>query len=105
MEDGTCLSTFTTCGGEGPRRLIMLGAKPAPELLTIHKVARGFRRIYLLQGLVNKGERKGRGALRPGPCRASAERQTLELLKTSYRSFGFLLASSPLHLTALHPVL
>jgi hypothetical protein len=26
MHAGTCLSTFTTCGDEGSRRLIMLGA-------------------------------------------------------------------------------
>jgi hypothetical protein len=61
IQDGTGLSTFTTRGDDGPRRLIMLGAEPAPELHTIHRVTCRFRRIYLLRAWVNNRQRKGRG--------------------------------------------
>src|SRR5215208_1935511 len=75
MRDGICLSTFTSCGDEAPRRLNIIGAWPSPELHTVLKGACGFRRIFLLRGWVNKGPRKGRG-LRPGPGRASTWRPT-----------------------------
>src|ERR671910_2272006 len=45
-----------------------------------------------------------KSSLPPAPAMASAERQTRSLLKRSYRSFGALLPTSPLPLTALHPV-
>src|SRR5215207_4987554 len=48
---------------------------------------------------------RAKAALSPGPGSASAERRTRSLLKRSYRSFGALLPTSPLPLTALHPVL
>src|SRR5215207_9000341 len=47
---------------------------------------------------------RAKAVLSPGPAMASAERQTRSLLKRSYRSFGALLPTSPLPLTALHPV-
>src|SRR5215203_4546777 len=48
---------------------------------------------------------RAKATLSPGPAIASAERQTRSLLKRSYRSFGALLPTSPLPLTALQPVL
>jgi hypothetical protein len=58
MHDGTRLSNFTACVDEPPRRVIMLGAYPAPEPRTIHKVACEFRRIY-------QRREKGPGVLPP----------------------------------------